>query len=205
MHCYGTIGIESLDGDSFTDSDVAVALSRIGSLRAKVFINSPGGLTDVGFAIYNLLKRHPSGCDTFVDGIAASAASIVFLAGENRTMALNSRIMIHRAHTMVRGNQTELGRVAKTLDEYDRTMLDIYAEAMVATRQQIAKMLDDETWFDSEQALKIGLATQITQKASSRIPQLASWFKQPPRQILDSNKVSDWALESRLLRAKYKI
>ena len=83
---------------------VSDALESLDGGRATVRINSPGGSADEGIAIYNTLKRYAGGVDTINEALAASAASVIFLAGETRTMSAGSRLMIHRALTIEIGN-----------------------------------------------------------------------------------------------------
>jgi len=208
LHLYGLIGVDSLDEASFNAKDVAMALSEIGNRKAIIYINSPGGSVSDGLAIYNQLKRHKAGVDTHVDGLAASAASIVFLAGSRRTMARNSRLMIHRAHTLAVGNASDLQKTAQILSDHDSMLLDIYSDAMTTTpRAKIEAMLDAETWFDAKSAKEVGLATSIAFEPSSQVPALAAWFKNPPASLLALHnvKADAWAARSRMMRLKYSV
>jgi len=205
---YGLVGINSLDEASFNAKDVAMALSELGNRRAQVFINSPGGSVADGLAIYNQLRRHPGGVDTHVDGLAASAASIVFLAGEKRTMARNSRLMIHRAHTLSAGNASDFRKTAAVLESHDEMLTDIYASAMKKTsRSEIESMLTLETWFTEKEAFKIGLATAVSSERSTQTPQLASWMRNPPEALLALHAIeaSAWQARSRMMKLKYSV
>lgn len=118
LFLYGAVGASWFD-DSFSSTEVIKALDSIGNKRAIVRINSPGGVADEGIAIYNAIKRHKAGADTHVDALAASAASVIALAGETRLASAGSRFMIHRALTMDLGNATQLRKTADTLETYD--------------------------------------------------------------------------------------
>jgi ATP-dependent Clp protease protease subunit len=179
---YGIVGGDDYFEDSFSDMEVIKALSQLGSKRAKIRINSPGGVTDQGIAIYNAIKRHPAGADTYNDSLAASAASVIFLAGENRFASKGSRVMIHRAWTFAMGNSSELSKVAETLSTYDKSQAEIYAEYLPEGSNVLA-MLDAETWFTSGQAIECGIATGFGEEVGAT-PQLASWFKNPPASLV---------------------
>jgi ATP-dependent Clp protease protease subunit len=208
LFAYGVVGFDSADDGSFNDTDIAEALSRIGNRRAKVYINSPGGSFSAGVAIYNLLRRHRAGVDTFVDGLAGSIASVIFLAGQRRTMMANSMLMIHRAIASTHGNVSDFSKMAATLDQHDEVLLDIYASFIEGkSRQEIAAMLDAETWLSPAEALALGLATDLTATASRQQPKIAAWFQRPPSDLLAANGVvtaSLWDQRRQLMKLRYR-
>ncbi len=169
IYLYGGVGMETTSGDMFSANDVAKALSKLKGQSVQVYIDSPGGSATMGLAIYEQLKRHRGGVDTFVDGLAASCAAIVFMAGSKRSMARNAKLMIHSSWTGVEGNAKSLTDTADTLKKIDATMVSIFAEASNLSRERIQTMLAAETWFNAEEALQAGLATSIVGKTSQQV------------------------------------
>jgi ATP-dependent protease ClpP protease subunit len=181
--------IDGIIGASWTGDGVTAAMvgEALGSMsgRATIRINSPGGSADEGVAIYNLLRRHPGGVDTHNEALAASAASIIFLAGENRTMERGSKLMIHNAHMVAIGNKEDLRKSAEILSAYDRDMADIYAEHMKASRAEIEAAMAEETWYSVQDAVDIGLATAVASTLKTKKAAAAAWFKHPPQDLFE--------------------
>lgn len=180
---YDVIGSDWF-GEGITGSSVKSALKELGNKRATIRINSPGGVADEGIAIYNILKRHKAGVDTYNDSIAASAASIIFLAGENRYAAKGSRVMIHKASAVVWGNADEVRRQAGILDKYDESLVEIYADHMGLDPDAIMDLLEAETWYTTDEAIAAKLATATT-ASESKEAKVASWFKNAPAALFN--------------------
>jgi ATP-dependent protease ClpP protease subunit len=181
LFLYGAVGASWFE-DSFSSVEVIDALDQIGDKRAIVRINSPGGVADEGIAIYNALKRHKAGVDTHVDALAASAASVIALAGDTRTTSAGARWMIHRALTIDIGNATQLRKTADTLETYDRSLVEIYSQYM-ASGTDVMALLDAETWYTGPEAVAAGLST-ATGGATQARATMASWFKNPPAALV---------------------
>jgi ATP-dependent Clp protease protease subunit len=155
----GIVG-DGWDEDPITTKGVSKALKGFGANAVTVRINSPGGAADEGIAIYNLLKNHSGEVTTINDSLAASAASVIFLAGSKRLMNDGSRVMIHRAMSIAFGNQEEIRKTLQALEAYDASLLDIYSQYLLNDdRPAIEAMLSAETWFDIDGAIESGLAT----------------------------------------------
>lgn len=182
IRIYDVIG-ESWDGTGVHAGAVAEALDAMGGQRVTVRINSPGGIADEGVAIYNTLKRYPGGVDTVVDALAASAASIVALAGENRVTLKGSRWMIHRAMGIGIGNANDMRRLASVLEVYDGSLAEIYAEYMDLETPEILTLMDDETWYDAQKSLESGLSTALVEEKTDEKAQMAAWFARPPEDL----------------------
>ena len=135
---------------------------RLPTGRVEVRINSPGGDVDAGSAIYQMLRERAD-LSVIVEGIAASAASIVMLASENRTIAETGRVMIHRAWSVVAGNAEELSKYAELLGKIDRTMAGIYGRVMEIDEDEALDLMSDETWYTAAEAVEAGLATAIAE------------------------------------------
>ena len=184
---YGPIG-GSFFEEGITSQLVIQALGVMGNKRVTVRINSPGGVADEGIAIFNALKRHKAGVDTVVDSIAASAASVIALAGESRTTAKGGRWMIHRALTFAIGNYSEMLKVANTLKKYDESLVEIYGGHMDATPDEIESLMDAETWYTGSEAISAGLATADgLQLDNAPEPAVASWFRHAPEAVAASS------------------
>ena len=183
----GIIGSDWMS-EGVTAAAVGDALGRI-SGRATIRINSPGGSADEGVAIYNLLRRHPGGVDTHNEALAASAASIVFLAGEKRTMERGSRVMIHCAHCMAIGNRAGMEKMAEVLAVYDDSMAAIYAEHMGIDEQEVLSLMEEETWYDADGAMSVGLATDLAATVRKKSAKAAAWFKHPPQDLFEEKAV----------------
>ena len=182
---YGVVG-GGWFADGFTDSDVGAALKELGKKRATIRINSPGGSADMGIAIYNVLKEHTPGVDTVVDSLAASAASVIALAGENRRSSIGSRWMLHQALTRDLGNAEQLRKTATILDKYDESLVEIYSQYLPAGTDVMA-ILKAETWYTADEAIAAGLATESSPKTNQKA-KVASWFRNPPAAMLQEEK-----------------
>lgn len=183
----GVVGADFF-GEGITAAAVSDALAKIKG-RATIRINSPGGSADEGIAIYNLLRRHEAGVDTHNEALAASAASIIFLAGDKRTMERGSKLMIHRAHTIAIGNTSEMAKMSEVLAMYDKELAAIYGEYMDASPEEILSMMDAETWLDGEAAVSNGLATDMAPTLRKKSASAAAWFKHPPSDIFEEAAV----------------
>lgn len=184
---YGPIG-ESFLEDGITDELMVEALATLGGKRAKVRINSPGGSADQGIAIYRLLRRYEGGVDTYIDSIAASAASVIALAGEKRVSLAGSRWMIHRALTFEMGNASDLRKTADMLETYDRSLVEIYEQHLPQNSEEIMELLEAESWFTSSEAVTAGLATSATEEESDETPVVASWYKHAPEAVVNASQ-----------------
>ena len=154
----GIVG-DGWDEFPITQKGVVDALRSFGSSPVTIRINSPGGAADEGIGIYNALRSHGGEVTTINDSLAASAASVIFLAGKNRLMADGSRIMIHRAMAFAMGNQDELGKVISALKSYDSSLVDIYRQFIGKEPSEIESLMAAETWYNVDDAIASGLAT----------------------------------------------
>jgi ATP-dependent Clp protease protease subunit len=188
IYIYDTIG-QDWFGGGITAGSVIEALDKLGGKRATVRINSPGGVADEGIAIYNALKRYEGGVDTVVDALAASAASVIALAGESRTTATGARWMIHRAMTVAVGNVNDMQKAASTLETYDKSLVEIYAQYMDKSESEIMDMLTAETWFRADESVEMGLSTKAYGESDAE-PMAAAWFKHAPEALFAKPKAT---------------
>ncbi|WP_144958465.1 head maturation protease, ClpP-related [Pseudomonas oryzihabitans] len=157
---YGVIG-EDWYGDGVTVSRIDAALRSIGDKPVTVYINSPGGDMFEGLAIYNRLREHSQPITTKVLGLAASAASVVYMAGVKREVAMSAFLMVHNCWTLAVGNRHGLRDIAGTMEEFDAAMADLYAEGSGQPVTDVAEMMDDETFIRGKRALELGFATGL--------------------------------------------
>ena len=157
---YGVIG-EDWYGEGVTVKRIDAALRAIGDRDVTVYINSPGGDMFEGIAIYNRLREHSQKVTTKVLGMAASAASIIYLAGTERQVASSAFLMIHNCWTFLSGNRHYLRDVADDMQEFDAAMADLYAETSGQPVEDMAELMDDETFIRGKRALELGLATGL--------------------------------------------
>src|SRR5690606_33337186 len=156
-------------GEGVTLKRIDAALRAIGEREVTVYINSPGGDMFEGIAIYNRLREHSHKVTTKVLGMAASAASVIYLAGAERQVASSAFLMIHNCWTFLAGNRHYLRDVADDMEEFDAAMADLYAETSEQPVESMAEMMDDETFIRGKRAVELGLATSLL--ASDEITQ----------------------------------
>ena len=132
-----------------------------GKGNVSVWINSPGGDMFVGAQIYNLLKNYEGKTTVKVDGIAASAASIIAMAGDEILMSPVSQLMIHNPFACAEGDSLEMKRAAEMLGEVKESAINAYALKTHLPRNKISKMMDDETWMNAYKALNLGFADGV--------------------------------------------
>lgn len=132
-----------------------------------VHINSYGGEVAEGLAIHNSLKNSKAKIRTVCDGFACSAASVVFMAGEERMMNPASLLMIHNAWSCASGNAAELRKAADDLDAISKTAAEVYKARISLSDEELTALLDDETWIVPQDAVDWGFATGILEDAQA--------------------------------------
>ncbi|KAF1005468.1 MAG: ATP-dependent Clp protease proteolytic subunit 1 [Luteibacter sp.] len=155
---YGPIG-PSMDGSGVTDRSIAAALRSIGARDLTVNVNSPGGNYFQGVAIYNLLRQHQGKVTINVLGMAASAASLLTMAGDDILMGEGARLMIHNAWGAVIGNRHDLAKAITQMEPLDADMANAYAMRSGLPLERVTSLMDAETTFSASQAIGQGLAT----------------------------------------------
>lgn len=150
----------------YLESDVssytlARAIQDLDVDEINVHINSYGGEVAEGLAIHNNMKNHPAWIRTICDGFGCSAASVVFMAGDERVMNPASLLMIHNAWTSASGNAKELRKAADNLEVISSASAETYRAKVNITDEQLTELLDNETWIKPEDALAWGFATEI--------------------------------------------
>jgi ATP-dependent protease ClpP protease subunit len=153
---YDEIGIMGITAGDFVNELREVKASKI-TLR----INSSGGDVFDAIAIYNNLRSHPANIEVYIDGIAASAASFIAMAGETVIMSPHSQMMVHDAHGLTIGNAADMRQMADILDKSSDNIAAIYAERTGMTVEEWREKMRGETWFSDHEAVQIGLANWV--------------------------------------------
>lgn len=163
---YGRIGGGGWFDEGISAADVATILREAGPGALNVRINSGGGDVFDGVAIHSLLARHAGTVTVTVDGLAASAASFIMLAGDRIVAARNAFVMIHDAMTMPYGNAATLRATADLLDKVSDNIADMYAERAGEDaeywRGKMTENGEDGVWYTGQEALDAGLVDEIT-------------------------------------------
>lgn len=153
------IGDDWWSGGGVTSKRVAAALRAIGDQEVFVDLNSPGGDFFEGVAIYNMLRAHPRKVTVRVLSLAASAASVIAMAGDDILIGKAGFLMVHNAWVVAVGNRHDLADAARTMGPFDDAMASVYAERAGVEKAKAVAWMDGETWFNGEQAVSAGLAT----------------------------------------------
>ena len=185
---YDAIGGYDVNAKQFVDE-----LKEINAETINLRINSPGGSVIDGNAMFNALQRHPAKVITHIDGLAASMASVIAMAGDEVHMADNALLMIHNPWTMSIGDADELRADADLLDKMSASILSAYGRSQYEA-EEIKNLMDEETWFTAQEAFDAGFVDHIStglRAAASDITAMAasSEFSIPAdKQIASLNK-----------------
>lgn len=173
---FGDVGYE------ITASGVAAALKQANGAPITVQIHSYGGDAAAGIAIHNMLARYPGKKKMVVEGLAASAASLIAMAGDEIIMPGNAFLMIHNAWGGVMGEASDMRSQAEVLDMISAAYRDTYAARSGMSPEDVAAMMAATTWFTAEAALASGFATEVAAPTEIRADagRLARLDKVPP-------------------------
>lgn len=154
--------------DATTPRQFAAELDDLGEIDTlNVRINSPGGNVFAGNAIHNILRRNPARKVVTVDGLAASAASVVAMAGDEVVMPTNSLMMIHEAHGAVMGNAGDIREFADVLDTATESVVSSYVGKTGLSARRIREMVAEETWLTAAEAMEHGFADRVDRRQVS--------------------------------------
>lgn len=155
---FDVIGEDWWTGGGVTAKKVASQLRAIGDRPVEVHVNSPGGDMFEGIAIYNVLREHSQPVTVKVMGMAASAASVLAMAGDEILIGAASFLMIHNCWVVAVGNRHDMAETSAFLEPFDSAMADVYAERSKSDRKAIAKWMDQETYMSGSMAIERGFA-----------------------------------------------
>ena len=196
---YAPIG-ESWFGDAVSAKSFSDELKKLDPSvnEITVRINSPGGDVFDGIAIYNRLKQHKAKIIVQIDGLAASIASIIALAGDEINMGEGALFMIHLPWTFTYGNRKELDMTIERLIDIEEQLVSIYAKKTGLSRIEIKQMLETETWMDADQAIEKGF---VDTKSAESMPIAASvfdksiWINKAPKNFNSDVKAAKESIE----------
>lgn len=151
--------------DGWFDDDVTPKVFKEELMRGKgpvtIWINSPGGDCIAASCIYSALMDYPGEITVKVSGLAASAASVVAMAGDKVEMAPTSLMMIHNPATSVYGDHSEMKKAIKVLEEVKESIINAYERKTNLPRDDISKLMENETWMNAKKAVELGFADSI--------------------------------------------
>ncbi len=166
-----------------TASDFTRELSAVKANAITLRVNSPGGDVFDGIAIYNALREHPATVTAQVDGLAASIASIIAMAGDEIVIAKNAFFMIHNAWAFAGGGAEDMRKMADVLDKIDTTLVKTYADRTGQTQKAIRQMMADETWLTADESVMLGLADRLADEVAVKASFDLSKFKNAPKDL----------------------
>lgn len=164
---HGTIAEESWFDDDVTPQLFKDELNT-GSGDITVWINSPGGDCVAAAQIYNMLTQYKGNVTVKIDGIAASAASVIAMAGNTVFMSPVSMLMIHNPATVAFGDHAEMQKAIDMLAEVKESIINAYVIKTGLTRAKLSHLMDAETWMDANKAVELGFADDIITRAETK-------------------------------------
>jgi ATP-dependent Clp endopeptidase proteolytic subunit ClpP len=176
---YDEIGAFGVPAKAFLDE--LKALGPVAELTVR--INSPGGSVFDGVAIYNALKRHGAAITVWVDGIAASIASMIAMAGDEVVMPENAMLVLHDPSGLVAGTASDMRTMAEALDRMKAGMVAAYRDKSGRSDVEIEALMHDETWLSAREAVDLGFADRIAQRVRMAAHFDLSRFRNPPPQL----------------------
>ncbi|WP_339194274.1 head maturation protease, ClpP-related [Paenibacillus sp. FSL P4-0176] len=190
LYIYGDIVSWAWDDEDTSANSFKRDLDNLGDITTlNLYINSPGGSVFEGVTIYNILKRHKARVIVYVDGLAASIASVIAMAGDEVRMPRNAMMMIHNPWTFTWGNAAELRKAADDLDRIGGSMKESYlaktGDKLEDTK--LTELLDAETWLSAQECLDYGLCDVIeaaNQTAASISEELFAKYRNVPKDIV---------------------
>ena len=165
---YGDIA-ESFWGDTISAKEVTEYLADLDVENINVYINSNGGVVDTAIAINNALRRHKAKVTANIDGIAASAATLITCAGDTVKMPKNALFMIHNPLTIAMGDSEEMRKQADVLEKYKNSIMETYLQKVNIDKEKLSELMDNESWLSAEEALKYGFIDEIIENADIQV------------------------------------
>lgn len=170
--------IQIYDVIDASTAQIVKAAMAVGQRPVTVHINSPGGSVTDALAIYSILRKHQGHITAVVDGLCASAATIVALAADEIVMAEHSLLMVHNPWTVASGDAAQMRKTADTLDVASREMVALYTERTGLSGDKVSAIMGAETWFNAYEAVEAGFAHRVdnTERNKPRMAATAMSF-----------------------------
>ncbi len=189
---YGEISNETWWGDEVTPKEFKADLDGLGDIdKLNIYINSPGGDVFAGQAIHSMLKRHKAHKNVYIDGLAASIASVIAMSGDTIFMPKNAMMMIHNPWTIGMGNASEFRKLAEDLDKIRESLIAAYEGHSALTRDEIISIMDAETWLTASECEEYGFCDVVQeekQMAASIDKTLLKRYQNTPQAFLNLDK-----------------
>jgi len=158
--------------ESWFDDDVTPALFKsdleAGEGDITVWINSPGGDCFAAAQIYNMLRDYKGRVTVKIDGLAASAASVIAMAGDTVLMSPVAMMMIHNPATIAMGDHNDMQKAIDMLSGVKDSIINAYAEKTGMSRNKLSRLMEDETWMDATKAVELGFADSVIERAAAK-------------------------------------
>lgn len=195
LYIYGEITPYKWDDTDTTAQSFKEDLDALGDIKTlNVYINSPGGSVFQGQAIYNILKRQKIRVNVHIDGLAASIASVVAMAGDTVFMPKNAMMMVHNPWMLVIGNAQDLRKTADDLDKIRESIIEAYLSKAGSrlSVEKISELMDNETWLTAQECADYGLCDEVVAEkeiaASISDAELFQRYKNTPKELLEALK-----------------
>ncbi len=186
---YGEISNETWYGDEVTPKEFKAGLDDLGEIETlNVYINSPGGDVFAGQTIYSILKRHKAQKNVYIDGLAASIASVIAMAGSTIFMPKNSMMMIHNPWTFGVGNASDFRKLAEDLDKIRESLISTYEDRSALMRDEIIDIMDKETWLTASECEEYGFCDVVEEEkniAASIDKEMLERYRNTPKSLID--------------------
>ena len=189
VYIYGYIASYPWEDTDVSAKSFKDELDELGNVKTlNVYVNSYGGAVFQGQAIYNILKRHPAYKNVYIDGIAASIASLIAMAGDTIYMPENAMMMIHNPWSWVMGNANDMRKEADVLDKVRETMIPAYLNKAgeKLTEGKLIELLDAESWLTAQECLDYDLCDEVlaeNQTAACIGLEVLGFYKNIPESI----------------------
>ncbi len=189
---YGEISNETWWGDEVTPKEFKADLDNLGEIDTlNIYINSPGGDVFAGQTIYSILKRHKANKNVYIDGLAASIASVIAMAGNTIFMPKNSMMMIHNPWTIGMGNASDFRKLAEDLDKIRESLIAAYENQSMLTKDEIIEIMDNETWLTAKECEEYGFCHVVEEEkqiAASIDVEMLERYKNTPKGLMKESK-----------------
>lgn len=189
LEIYGTIAEESWFDDDITPKMFHDELFS-GNGDVTIWINSPGGDCIAASQIYSMLMDYKGNITIKIDGIAASAASVIAMAGTRVLMAPTALMMIHNPVTLAYGDHMEMNKAIEMLSEVKESIINAYEIKTGMSRAKISRLMDEETWMNSNKAIELGFADDILKDEKKQVDVKAYAFSTKQAATALLNKIT---------------
>jgi ATP-dependent protease ClpP protease subunit len=189
LYIYGVIisGDWKWEDSDVTSTEIRDFLKTIDDVtNLNIYINSDGGSVFSGMAIYNMLKRHKAHKTVYIDGIAASIASVIAMVGDKIVIPSNAYLMIHKAWNYTRGNSNDMREMANILDKIDEGILNVYEGKIKdeVTLDKIKELVNNETWLTGKEAANyFKIEVGVENNTAACISDNFKNYKRVPKQL----------------------